>query len=432
MVEGDPSKTILLAVSGGIDSMCMANLFINSKYRSSIAIAHVNFSLRGEESNLDQILVKQWAESMNLVFHTTDFDTSTYSQKKSISTQMAARELRYNWFYSLMQEYSYEYLAIAHNMNDSVETLFLNILRGTGIKGLSGIKRVNDKIIRPLIDITRAEIEDYMNSNSFSYREDETNKESYYSRNRLRNVVFPEFEKINPSFLSTAYRNINHFIQASEVLDELFELKKNELSRFENDELVIPIAYLQNEKYASYWLYRILSPYGFNHAQLAQISDSLEGETGKVFHSLSHELLIDRGNIRVYSREDQSSMVLEITEPGEYEFNGTKFIFELFLNSKEFRPRPKEGQLFFDADRVVLPMVAREWRTADKFRPFGMSRGSKLLSDFFTDLKLSKRDKAKQTIILNGEDIVSVLGKRIDDRYKVRSSTRIIAELRIL
>lgn len=431
LVQGDiRDKKFLLAVSGGIDSMSMATLFHNSPLKLTFGIANVNFTLRGEDSYLDQALVRKWAEMNQVDFYTIDFETAKYAKQNSISTQMAARELRYEWFYQLIDQYGYDYLSIAHNMDDSAETLFLNLLRGTGVKGLSGIKKTNGKIIRPMLTISRKRIVEYVEEHKVPYRDDFTNFESHYSRNRIRNVVFPEFKKINPSFLNTISRNTSYFSQAADVLDDLYKEKEGTLYRTEGDTFLLDINELMKEKRVDYWLFRILSEKGFNTAQVASIKSSLSGQSGKVFRSPDHELVIDRGFLKVYPLgEDSSDAYLSISEPGVYTFRGVSFKFDIFIRPEGFKPIPQDGQLFFNAQDIKFPIICRGWIAADKFRPFGMKKGFKKLSDFFIDLKMSKRDKERQPIFTEGENIICLPGLRIDDRYKITTSTNIIAEV---
>ena len=219
---GADGHRYLLGVSGGIDSMCMARLFLDSSLHPDFAIAHVNFSLRGEESDGDMDSVVEWGRANGIQVFTRTFDTHAYSAENSISTQMAARELRYGFFSELMESEGFDLLAIAHNLDDSIETIFLNIARGTGLKGLSGIPVRNGRIIRPLMGISRARIREYVESNGVSYRDDRTNFESHYARNRVRNIIFPEFRKINPSFLNTVRRDAEYFREASDIIDGVY------------------------------------------------------------------------------------------------------------------------------------------------------------------------------------------------------------------
>jgi len=290
---------ILVAVSGGIDSMCLAHLFHRIFYRN-FAIATVNFSLRGEESDGDEELVRSWAEERGIEYFSKIFDTKEYCRVKGVSTQVAARDLRYSWFNLLMAEHSFDYLAVAHNLNDSVETFFLNILRGTGIQGLTGIRRKNGKIIRPLLSITRREIAEFVKREDIPFREDSSNSQSYYSRNRIRNMVFPEFEMINASFLGTVEKDMANVEAAADILEELYFTKKAELLDYKRSR--IELNKLLKERRPDYWLYMILSEYGFNADQTEQIYSSLEGQPGKEFHSDSHLVLKDREYLLIYPK----------------------------------------------------------------------------------------------------------------------------------
>lgn len=429
--DGVEGKRFLLAVSGGIDSMCMASLFLASALKPEFGIATVNFNLRPGDCDLDQDLVRRWAAEHSIPFHTIGFDTKEYAHQHSISTQMAARDLRYGWFYKLLEEHHYDYIAIAHNLDDSAETLLLNLLRGTGVSGLAGIRGQNGKIIRPLITVPRGEIARYVEENNIPYRDDKSNFESHYSRNRVRNVIFPEFKKINPSFLTTLSRNSLHFVQAEGVLDEFLELKRGELYREEGDLLLIDIAALSREKNRGYWLYRLLDDKGFNESQLLDIEEALSGQSGKMFSSVTHEMVVDRDYLKVYPLKGYDNEEFHIEAPGIYEFAGTRFELSLFEKGESFNPLSEDGTLYFDADSITFPLVCRGWRAADRFRPFGMT-GFKKLSDFFKDIKMDRVRKDMQPLICDGENIVCLPGLRIDDRYKIKTSTRMVAEVKIL
>lgn len=427
------SDRFLLAVSGGIDSMCMANLFYSSPLKLTFGIANVNFKLREEEGRGDQLMVKHWAEERGIPFYEIEFNTSEYAQEHSISTQMAARELRYNWFNLLMEEHHYDHLAIAHNISDSAETLFLNLLRGTGMKGLAGIRRTNGKIVRPLITITREDIAKYVADNNVPYREDRTNRESHYHRNRLRNVVFPEFKKINPSFIHTVTRSTAYFTQAEELLNDLYRQKEGVLYTTSTDlnggvSVIVNIPSLMEDKHKDYWLYRILSEYGFNSSQIDSVSEALLGQSGKVFTSSTHELIIDRGEIKIYPIMDDTHAEFMINSSGVYNYKGMKFKIDFFVKNRDFNPYTTPDHLYFAADHLKFPLICRGWLSADKFKPLGM-KGFKKLSDFFKDLKMDKRGKESQPIIISGDDIVCLPGLRIDERYKIKTSTKLIVEV---
>lgn len=478
------APSILLAVSGGIDSMCMAHLFSRVFY-SNYAIATVNFSLRGEESDGDENLVHEWADSNGIKCYSTTFDTIKYASDKGISTQMAARDLRYNWFETLVKEHSFEYLAIAHNLNDSVETFFINTLRGTGIQGLTGIRKKNGYIIRPLLGLTRSEIVDFVKQENIPFREDSTNAQSHYSRNRLRNLVFPEFEMINQSFLRTVERDMANVEAAVDVLQDLLIEKKNDF--FDIVSSKISIEKLLKENRPDFWLYEILRDYGFNPDQIAQINESLKGQSGKEFHSESHLLIKDRDSLLLYSKggsnagnssvnalnvstnellEVSSTLLPEkldeidipLLTPGErtrLEFLNNSIELTLYPKPKGFSYKKKQATntalmgdlfsstyvelvetrvsmpepvLYLDADLLQFPIKLRSWKDGDKFMPLGM-QGFKKLSDFMIDLKIDKIAKTQVPILLSGDDIATIIGYRIDERYKVTASSKNILEI---
>lgn len=462
---GERAPKILVAVSGGMDSMCMAHLF-STLYLSNFAIATVNFSLRGEESDADQELVKSWADSNGILCFSTTFDTNAYSKENKISTQMAARELRYNWFDKLIKEHDFDYLAVAHNLNDSVETFFLNILRGTGLKGMTGIPPVNGYIIRPLLPFTRREIAEYVKKFDVPFREDSSNAEVHYSRNRLRNMVFPEFEMINHSFLHRVERDISNLQAAQEILEELLSVKKKELLHSDGNK--ISIEKLCQEKRSDYWLYMILGEYGFSYEQVLQIDNALKEQPGKEFHSDSHLVIKDREWLLIYPKggsltsignnapiaeemidpeiaieeiADQTSIILEERKE--------KVTLSLFSKPQNFKPYRDsinqqtvaqqdlfsqfnssaiEPVQFLDFSLISFPVIIRRWRAGDKFIPLGM-KGFKKVSDYLTDLKLDKVTKAGVMVITSGDKIIALPGYRIDERFKVTPMTGTILQL---
>lgn len=438
---GDNPK-ILAAVSGGIDSMTMASLLYSSGY-TNFAVATVNFKLRGEESDADEALVKKWATDRGIRFYSKSFDTESYARSEKISIEMAARDLRYSWFYDVMDKEGYDYLAIAHNLNDSVETLFLNLSRGTGIDGLSGIRVKNGRIIRPLLKFTRQEITDYATKEEIPYRIDRSNLDSYYSRNRIRNRIFPEFEAINPSFLRTVERSIEYFNTVGEIIKAQYARKREMIIEYGKgtSDIKINISVLMAEEHSKYWLYMLLTEYGFNSSQADQIYDSLEGQPGKEFHSLTHLLIRDRDYLLIYSKGDKHkpsteshSECIVLKEPDSFGymvvFRGKELQFRSYPKDPGFKPIPSKSVFYMDSDKIKFPLVCRIWKDGDKFIPLGMT-GYKKLSNFFIDEKVDIKSKEKKIVIISGEDIVCVPGHRIDDRCKITESTSNIFEVRI-
>jgi len=423
---------VLVAVSGGIDSMSMANLILKCEY-PNFAVATVNFNLRGEESNRDEALVRNWAEENNIKFYSKSFDTEGYALSKGISIQMAARELRYGWFYDLMENDGFDCLAIAHNLNDTVETLFINILRGTGVDGLAAIREVVEiplkgkKIIRPLLGFTRKEIEEYATKEEVKYFHDHTNFENHYSRNKIRNLVFPLIEEINSSFLHTAEKSIRHFTTAGNILRDLYLQKREvilvpESTPGKTEFLLEP---LLSEKYPEYWLFMLLEEYGFNSYQVHQISASLNGTPGKLFYSSTHRVLKDRDKLII------TPITLPENDGGQ--LNITDIVeISVYEKGAQFTPAPSNKIFFMDADKIEFPLSVRKWKDGDKFRPLGMF-GNKKVSDYLTDVKRDMFTKENRYVLISAKgQILCLLGERIDDRFKISSSTARILEAHLL
>lgn len=424
---------VLLAVSGGIDSMTMADLFLHSALRLPLAVAHFNFHLRGTESDGDEALVHDWCLAQGVPFFRQEADTKAYASARALSIEMAARALRYDWFAALCREQGFTHLAVAHNLDDNAETLLLHLLRGTGMRGMSGIREdmplpgaEGVRIIRPLLGFSRREIEAYAVRADVPFRVDSTNADVSFARNRIRNRVFPELAAINPSFLQTFRREMRQFSQMEALLDGVFSAGRDTLCREQDGVLVIDIPLLRQQEQTGWWLYRLLEGYGFNADQLEQIERSLDGLSGKTFISATHRLVKDRRELRVYPltlTPDDLTARLDV---------------RTFIVTPGFDPKRKpEDVLFIDADLVRLPLSARAPRPGDRFRPFGMHAGSRLLSDFFTDLKLDVAQKEREIVVTtqneNGDEIiVAILGRRIDDRFKITAATRTVAAISFL
>ena len=424
---------VLLAVSGGIDSMTMADLFLHSALRLPLAVAHFNFHLRGADGDGDEALVRDWCEKHDVPFFRQEADTRTYAAQQGLSIEMAARRLRYDWFAKLCREQGFTHLAVAHNLDDNAETLLLHLLRGTGLRGLCGIREnvplpgaEGVRIIRPLLGFSRREIEAFAVRAGVAFRVDATNADVAFARNRIRNRVFPELAAVNPAFLQTLRREMRHFGQAEQLLDALFDSGREGLCRERDGVLCIDIPALLQQQEPGWWLWRLLEGCGFNTAQLEDIERSLNALSGKEFLSATHRLVKDRKELRVYPltvTPDDLTAWLDV---------------RTFAVTPDFDPKRKpEDVLFVDADLVQLPLAARAPRPGDRFRPFGMQRGSKLLSDFFTDMKLDVAQKEREVVVTttdkNGDEvIVAIAGRRIDDRFKITAATRNVAAISLL
>lgn len=468
-VPDSAGKPVLLAVSGGIDSMCMAELFSKSLVFQGFAVAHCNFHLRGEESDSDEELVRGWAESRGARLFHKDFDTKAYSEEKGISIEMAARELRYRWFAELAVDNGFCCVAVAHNANDNAETLILNLLRGTGIRGIAGMDEVGTvpcqgvqvPLIRPLLHFTRHQIEGFVFSHRIAYHDDRTNAETEYRRNKIRHLVFPVFGAINPSFVKTLGREMGYFSQVCDVADDYWQEHKDSILSHETsavDGCRIDLKALMSVRHWKYMLYRALEPYGFGSSSLESLYHILtDSDTigGKTFVSGGYELFTSTGRLEVRKRDvsltDAAAVVpgrhivadslsaaeplVIVRGPGDYFFNGTSFSVRICRRDDLDTLRQPEGIMILDADKAGFPLILRRWLPGDWFKPLGM-KGRKKLSDFFTDLKYGKVEKDKAVVLVkppaadesHGDmpehHVAAVAGVRIDDSMKVTENTR--------
>lgn len=438
---------ILLAVSGGIDSMCMADIYVRRYPCGQLALAHCNFNLRGDESDGDEALVREWSCSHGVRCHVRSFDTKAFAAQHGVSIEMAARELRYRWFAELCAAEGYTEVAVAHNANDNAETLMLNLLRGSGMKGLSGMSSSSSipysedssaRLVRPLLGMTRKQIEGYALANRVKYRNDSTNFSSEYKRNMLRNEVFPVFERVNPSVIRTLNREMGCFAEANEIVADYCAREAAGLGcPDERGGIRISCRDLLSRKHWRYLLYHMLEPYGFNSAALASIEDLLSSDrtvSGKRFDSKDHTLFMERDHMTVvrHSRVVQASgdAFMPVRGAGTYHVNGRAFKVELLSWTPDMPLKQPDGVLIIDAAKLKFPFVLRGWRSGDWLVPLGM-KGKKKVSDLFTDLKYDSFMKASAVMIADvqtegmaeAQHLAGVAGVRVDDRYKVSSET---------
>lgn len=431
-------EAVLLAVSGGVDSMCMAELFLNSTAKVRFALAHCNFHLRGEESDSDEALVREWAESHGVIFIKKDFDTKEYAASNGVSIEMAARELRYTWFAEVCRERGFAALAVAHNANDNAETMILNMLRGTGVKGMTGMRSSSllpgsdARLIRPLLGFTRKDIHEYAVSHGLQWHEDSTNADSAYKRNCIRNEIFPLFGRLNPSFLTTLNEDMERFAQVQSIADEYVRSVSAEIVRLDGNGLpVIDHQKLTAKKNWEYVLFRLLEPFGFTSSVVADLASVLKSDgtvSGRTF--VAHEYLAVTS-----AREIVISPVAELAEatdltingPGTYSLNGIEFSVSLSDDVKDVKTSVGETKL-----DLPFPFTIRHWQPGDWMRPLGM-RGRKKLSDIFVDLKFSLTEKKKALVIADeGSHVLALVGHRIDDSVKVTKDTSSVTVIRLI
>ncbi|MBR8536259.1 tRNA lysidine(34) synthetase TilS [Carboxylicivirga sediminis] len=417
---------LLVAVSGGADSMALLHLL--QKAGCQLAAAHCNFQLRGDASDSDEHLVTDYCNANAIQLYKTTFDTQRFAADNKLSIEMAARELRYNWFQEIINDEGYNTIVTGHHGNDSIETFFLNLVRGTGVKGLTGISFRNNNIARPLLPFTREQIERYCEKNNLDWCHDASNDDCRFIRNKLRHEVIPVLESINPAFFDTMQMNMAH-LQDTELMLE------GEVERFRTNEVVdeegtviIPISKLKLYPYYASLLFELLRPYGFNSSVVKEVLEHLEGLSGKQFFSDSYRLIKDRHNLLVLPIEEigvQHFWIEEGLNVGEQTLT-----IRVYEKPADFSFSRKPELIHLDADLVDLPLLVRKWKQGDAFMPLGM-KNFKKLSDFFIDEKYSLKDKEDAWLILSGENIVWVLGKRIDERYKVMKRTKRILEIQL-
>jgi len=430
----------LLAVSGGIDSMCMADKTVRSGIECGIV--HCNFHLRGKDSDEDEALVRKWADDHGIRFHLLEFDTSGYASEKGISIEMAARELRYKGFVDIAAKYGYDVIAVAHNANDNAETLILNILRGTGSRGLRGMSGEGPvpcsetcnklRLVRPLLGLSRKDIEEYVRSNKVPFREDRTNLENTYKRNRIRNKVFPEFERINPSFVRTLNEDISRFCQIDEIAEDYYKAALGSIVSGPD----IDIKGLLGFKHWRYLLFRVLEEYGFNSETIDSAAAFVDGYSsgqtscGKQFLAPKYALESTSGKLRIVSRDGGTTAFAPVTVQmeGTYTIGGSRLLVESGDITPDMDLKVPRGTLIMDADALGFPFAFRQWQAGDWLKPFGMGGRRKKLSDLFNDLGMSRSQKAEAVIIdspgMEKGHIAALAGYRMDESLRIKNCSR--------
>ncbi len=415
------SKRTLLTVSGGIDSMVLADLF----YRAGLeaGVAHCNFRLRGDDSDLDEVLVMNKAGAYEFPFYSTSFETREVATESRVSTQMAARQLRYNWFETLAATCHYDYIATAHHVNDHVETVLLNLVRGTGLKGLRGIPGTNGKVIRPLLFATRREIEAYAAQRGITWREDASNRSDYYKRNLIRHQVIPVLQKINPSLESAVIQMTDKLTAAETLLEAHLDEWGTQALRVEGDTHYIAIDRLRASKMPAYVLHHLLDPYGFSYVQCKEMARALDEISGKQFYSETHYLVKDREELVLAPLKRASGSILPAT--------GLEVHLDLFPMTSEMTFPTDQSEAWFDAEKLLLPLTVRWWQPGDWFCPLGMDGKRKKVSDLLIDLKINRIAKEAVRVLVDREGtIVWVIGLRNDHRARVTDQTARVARVR--
>lgn len=426
---------ILLAISGGVDSMVMAHLCLQQGL--AIGLAHCNFQLRGTASDGDEAFIRQWAQQLNLPFYSIRFDTEKLARAQKKSIQLLARELRYDWLESIRSAESYAKIATAHHLNDSLETFIYNFTKGSGLAGLKGIPAKNGQVIRPLLFAKKTEILDYAKRAEISFREDVSNAADKYSRNKIRHHVIPSLQEINPALEETVARNFSILQESFLLYQASIDRFKEEWVRYKAQQVFISIEGLQNQvETQQTLLFECLKGKGFHYKQLEKILQQLQSKrVGAIFYSQSHRLLIDRVYLilePLQKPDDNSASIQVSKETQMITLSDGLLIFETKTGKPDSFASP-DRSAYLDADSLMYPLQLRKWKAGDTFCPLGMNGHRQKLQDFFTNNGLSRYEKEATWILVDAQDkILWIVGHRVDDRSKIKDTTNSFLEIKYL
>ena len=413
-------KKLLLAISGGMDSMVLVHLF--QKLNLNFALAHCNFQLRGAESDGDENFVAAYAKLNNIACFITKFDTSNYSKENKLSTQVAARNLRYNWFNEILEQEKFDYIVTAHHADDVAETFMINLSRGTGLDGLTGIPSQNGNIIRPMLPFSRKEIENYVLENKLKWREDSSNASDKYLRNKIRHHIIPVFKEINESFLQSFQNTLEHLNQEQSLINDAVQMVYEKVVSEENQQLKINISALLHYKNHKAYLYQWLNKYGFSAWN--DVYNLIEAQSGKQILSEKYILLKDR-DFLILSKKEKTNfeeiVIHSITEK-------PNFPLKLTLCNLCDISNQMKNVIFVDENKIQFPLTIRKWKEGDYFYPTGM-KGKKKVSKFFKDEKFTLFQKQDTWILESNNQIVWIIGYRADERFKTENTTQTIIQI---
>lgn len=406
-----PQDRLLVTVSGGADSTALLRILLNLNY--ACEVAHCNFHLRGEESNRDEQFVRNLCKELKVPVHIAHFDTQKEASTKHISIEMAARQLRYDWFEQLRQAQKLTKIVVAHHLNDNVETFLLNMIRGTGIRGLQGIQPKNGYIVRPLLETSRQDLESYLHSINQPYVIDSSNLEDAYVRNKIRHAVIPVLQELNPSIVNTLSANAKRLHEATLIYEAAIKKELNQVRTPDG----LSITLLLKSPSPQVLIYEALHPLGFTETQIANIHKSIyNNQSGKQFYTNSWRVIRDRDKLLILPLTNIQKPILQITR---------------LVRTETFQIPSSPDIACLDADLIKSPLHLRLCQRGDTFYPLGMS-GKKAVSDYLTNRKYSINHKERQWVLCCGEDIIWLVGERIDDRYKIKAKTTNILYIKIV
>ena len=421
-------ESILLAVSGGLDSMVMTDLCISAGIE--FAAAHCNFCLRGKDSDTDEALVREFMDSGKIRLFSQKFDTVAYARENHISIEMAARELRYKWFETIRAENTFSSVAVAHNLNDNVETILLNLVRGTGIAGLTGMKPRNGYIIRPLLFASRQKIKDYCINKKVPYREDLSNADTKFHRNKIRHLVMPVLREINPSVETTLNNTATRLEGAYDIITSYTDDLRSKISSARKMEIVFDLNQLSELSAKESVLYELFKPYGITASKTRDLNKVINGRTGSQIFTSTHRLLKNRGQLIVMPITESVNTCYEINSANRFMDIPLFKSAELLAIGHGFNTRAGKNTAYFDAGKIIFPVMIRNWQMGDSFQPLGMKHLKKL-SDYFIDRKYSLAEKEKALVMISGGKIAWLIGDRIDDRFKITEESQQVLRLEL-
>jgi tRNA(Ile)-lysidine synthase len=414
-----PTPKVIVGLSGGADSVVL--LYVLQRLGYECLAAHCNFHLRGEESLRDEQSAVDWAKSLKIPFFKQDFDTLSFARERGVSIEMAARDLRYEWFEQLREEQGAEAIAVAHHRDDSIETMLLNLTRGTGIKGLTGIKPKNGKIIRPLSGISKKEILQFAGEKQLPYITDSSNLQDEFTRNKIRLSVVPLLQSLNPSIDEALLHTMANLNEVSKIYEN--HVREAVQKVFDPEKGSIDIPMLQILPSPEAVLFELLKGYGFNRDTVQDIARALESQAGKEFYSPQYALIKDRKHFLLVPRKQTGEK--SVYEIGENEDINTPLSMRLKIEEidPDFEILKDKKSACFDAGKLRFPLQIRKWETGDKFIPFGMKSFQKV-SDYFNNHKFSKPEKENAWLLCSENDIIWVIGHRTDNRYRIGAESR--------
>ncbi len=421
-------RRVIVAVSGGLDSMLLAWLFHEAAVQ--FQVAHCNFGLRGVESDEDEAFVRSWAVARGIPFHVASFNTRDILEKEGGNLQETARVLRYDWLEGLRVQLNYDFIATAHHMQDGVETMLINLFRGTGISGLHGILPQYGNIIRPLLSFSKEEMKVFATKVEITWREDSSNAKDDYTRNQVRHRLLPIAEEIFPNVLYNLYGNLNRFREVEQLYNESIERYRHRLVEQRGEDRYIPVLKLKYCQPLGTLFWELVKPYNFKPAQLHDLLHLLNAETGRYVQSGTHRIIRNRNFLIITSLKAEEShfMLLSGQEEkwtipgGTLQVTPVHSHEEIVKQKKFLSTEPRE--VYLDAASLSYPLILRPWKTGDYFYPLGMSKKKKKLSRFFIDQKMALHEKEKIWVVESNKKIVWIVGMRLDERFKVTEHTR--------